>query len=76
LYVLEAAKTFIPVAFVGPNRKVLDGMEHNARAIVGSVRVAPLRASAIKYSINLADLAGSWTSGIVTSIDSYNQAGQ
>jgi hypothetical protein len=76
VYVLEAGKTFVPVAFVSSNRNVLDGMEHNARAIVGSVRVAPLRASTIKYSIKLADLAGYWTSGIVTSTDSYNHAGQ
>ena len=45
LYVLEAGKVCVPVAFVSPNRNVLDGMEHNARAVVGSVRVAPLRAS-------------------------------
>jgi hypothetical protein len=76
LYVLEAGKTCVPVAFVSPNRGVLDAMEHNARAVVGSVRVAPLRASPIKYSINVADLAGHWTNGIVTSIDSYSPAGQ
>jgi hypothetical protein len=76
LYVLEAGKVCVPVAFVSPNRNVLDGMEHNARAVVGSVRVAPLRASPIKYSINVADLAGHWTSGIVNSIDIYNPAGQ
>ena len=76
LYVLEAGKTCVPVAFVGPNRGVLDGMEHTARAVVGSVRVAPLRASPIKYSINVADLAGHWTSGIVTSTDYYSPAGQ
>jgi hypothetical protein len=76
LYVLEAGKACVPVAFISSNRSVLDAMEHNARAVVGSVRVAPLRASPIKYSINVADLAGHWTSGIVTSIDSYNHAGQ
>lgn len=76
LYILEAGKTFVPVAFVSQNRGVLDGMEHNARAVVGSVRVAPLKASAIKYSINLADLPGNWKSGIVTSISAYNNAGQ
>ena len=76
LYVLEAGKVCVPVAFIAPNRGVLDGMEHTARAVVGSVRVAPLQASPIKYSINVADLAGHWTGGIVTSIDSYNPAGQ
>ncbi|WP_125483597.1 hypothetical protein [Edaphobacter aggregans] len=76
LYVLESGKTFVPVAFVSLNRNVLDSMEHNAMAVVGSVRVAPLKASPIKYSINLTDLTGNWTNGIVTSIDSYNHAGQ
>ena len=76
LYILEAGKTCVPVAFVAPNRGVLDGMEHTARAVVGSVRVAPLRASPIQYSIKIADLVGHWTSGIVNSIDYYNSAGQ
>ena len=76
LYVLEAGKTCVPVAFISPNRGVLDAMEHNARAVVGSVRVAPLRASAIKYSLNVADLAGHWTNGIVTSINYYSSTGQ
>ena len=76
LYVLEAGKVCVPVAFIAPNRGVLDGMEHTARAVVGSVRVAPLQASPIKYSINVADLAGHWTGGIVNSIDYYNSSGQ
>jgi hypothetical protein len=76
LYVLESGKTFVPVAFISLDRGVLDSMEHNAMAVVGSVRVAPLRASAIKYSINLADLTGHWTNGIVTSTDYYNNSGQ
>jgi hypothetical protein len=76
VYVLESGKTFVPVAFVSQNRLMLDGMEHNARAVVGSLRVAPLKASAIRYSINVADLAGNWTSGIVDSIDYYSSSGQ
>lgn len=76
LYVLEAGRSCVPVAFVSLNRQVLDSMGHNARAVVGSVRVAPLRATPIKFSINVADLAGHWTSGIVTSINYYNNSGQ
>jgi hypothetical protein len=76
LYVLEAGKTYVPVAFVSQNRGVMDGQDHNARAVVGSVRVAPLKASPIKYSINVADLAGHWTSGIVNSLNFYNSSGQ
>jgi hypothetical protein len=76
LYVLEAGKVCVPVAFVSQNRNVLDGMEHNARAVAGSVRVVPLKASPIKYSINVADLAGHWTTGLINSIDFYNSSGQ
>jgi hypothetical protein len=76
LYVLETGKTCVPVAFVSVNRSVLDGMEHNAMAVIGSVRVAPLKASAVRYSIKVTDLAGDWTSGIATSTALYNNAGQ
>jgi hypothetical protein len=76
LYVLEAGKSCVPVAFVSRDRGMLDGMEHNARAVVGSVRVAPLKASPIKFSISVADLPGYWAAGLVTSIDSYNSSGQ
>jgi len=74
LYVLEAGKTCVPVAFISPNRGVLDAMEHNARAVVGSVRVAPLRASPIKYSITVADLAGHWTNGTLTATRANTRA--
>jgi len=76
LFVLETGKSCIPVAFVSANRQVLDGMEHNARAVVGSVRLAPLRASPIKNTVSIADLVGQWTNGIVNSIDYYNSSGQ
>jgi hypothetical protein len=76
LYVLEAGKSCIPVAFVSGNRQMLDGMEHNAKAVVGSVRLAPLKATPIKFSISVSDLPGHWTNGIVTSIDYYNSSGQ
>jgi hypothetical protein len=62
----------VPVAFVSQNRNVMDGMEHIACAVVGSVRVVPLHASPIKYSINVSDLAGHWTGGLATSISYYN----
>jgi hypothetical protein len=76
LYVLETGKSCVPVAFVSRDRGMLDGMEHNARAVVGSVRVAPLRATPIKVSISVADLPGHWAAGLVTSIDYYNSSGQ
>jgi len=63
---------FVPVAYISLNRNVLDSMVHNAVAIAGSVRVAPLIAFPIKYSISVADLAGYWKSGIVTSTEYYS----
>jgi len=75
LFVLEAGKTCVPVAFVSGSRDMLDGMSHNARAVVGSVRVAPLRASEIRYSITAADLAGFWATGLVAGTNYYDRAG-
>ncbi len=76
LYVLETGKTFVPVSFTSTNRNVLDSMSHNERAIVGSVRVAPRKASPIRFSVAISDLVGNWTAGIVTSVDYYNSSGQ
>jgi hypothetical protein len=76
LYTVETGKSVVAVMFISQNRQMLDLMEHMARAIVGSVRVAPLKASPIKTSITVSDLAGHWVSGLVTSIDFYNSAGQ
>lgn len=76
LYVLETGKVFVPVSFTSTNRNVLDSMSHNERAITGSVRVAPRKASPIRFSIAVSDLEGYWTGGIVTSTDYYNSSGQ
>ena len=76
LYILQAGNRWIPVAEICPNRGVMDAMEHMAKAIVGSVRLAPLKAVPIKTTISTADLAGFWKSGLVTSIDYYNSSGQ
>jgi hypothetical protein len=76
LYMLQAKKSCVPVMFTSANRGVLDGMEHWARAVVGSVRVAPLRASPIKNTITVADLAGFWAGGLMTNINYYNSSGQ
>ena len=74
--VLETGKAFVPVSFTSTNRNVLDSMSQNERAIVGSVRVMPRKASPIKFFLALSDLAGYWSSGIVTSTDYYNNSGQ
>jgi len=76
LHLLVAGKSCVPVVFLSANRGMLDGMNHMADAVLGSVRVAPLRASPIKDTITVADLAGFWKSGLVTSIDYYSNSGQ
>lgn len=76
LYVLETGKSCIPVAFISQNRDVLGGMEHMARAVVGSVRLAPLQASPIKTTITVADLAGRWNTALVNSLNFYSNSGQ
>ena len=54
----------------------MDAMEHIARAVVGSVRLAPLKASPIVTSIKVADLVGYWDTTAGTSIDFYSSSGQ
>ena len=44
MYVLEAGKSFIPVVMTSRDGIVLNSMEHVALDVVGSVRLAPLRA--------------------------------
>lgn len=72
LYVLETGKSFIPVAVVGREGMVLNSMEHVADYLIGSVRLAPLKAQPIKTTITVADLAGHWKHGLATSHDFYN----
>jgi hypothetical protein len=63
LYTLETGKTVIPVVVFAPNRQVLDALNHIVEAVVGSVRVAPLKASPIRNTVSLADLVGEWHAG-------------
>jgi hypothetical protein len=77
LYTLETGKVVVPVMVLTPNRQVLDALNHIVEAVVGSVRVAPLKASPIRNSISLADLAGEWHAGSAfskTYYDRYNGA--
>ena len=76
LYILETGTSCIPMALISLNRQVLDAMEHMARAVAGSVRVAPLKASRIGNTIAIRDLTGYWTTALTNSIDFYNSAGQ
>ena len=48
---------------VGPNRAVLDALYETVRMVIGSVRIAPLRAAPIKTTIGVADLVGDWKTG-------------
>ena len=72
LYVLEAGQSFIPVIAVSNDGMVLNSQEYIANALLGSVRLAPLRAAPIKTNITIADLAGDWTSGMANSISYYS----
>jgi hypothetical protein len=74
LYVLEAGKSFIPVVAVSKDDMALNTQEHIANALIGSIRLAPLKAAPVKTSITMADLVGDWTSGMANSITYYNSS--
>jgi hypothetical protein len=77
LYALETGKVVVPVVVVTVNRQVLDALNHIVEAVVGSVRVSPLKASPIRNTISLADLVGEWHAGSAfskTYYDRYNGA--
>ncbi|MBZ5522982.1 MAG: hypothetical protein LAP21_12155 [Acidobacteriia bacterium] len=73
LYVLEAGKSFIPVVAVSNDGMVLNAMEHVANTLIGSVRLAPLKAEPVKTTLTVADLAGHWIHGAASSYDFYNR---
>jgi len=72
LYVLETGAAFIPVVATSNDGMVLNSQEHVANAVLGSVRLAPLKAAPIKTSLTLPDLAGDWKSGLASSIDYHD----
>jgi hypothetical protein len=72
LYVLEAGKSFVPVVAMSNDGMVLNSQEYLANALLGSVRVAPLKASPVKTNLTLADLAGDWKSGTANSLSYFN----
>jgi hypothetical protein len=73
MYMLEAGRSCIPVVAVSLNRQVLDAMEYIANVIIGSIRLAPLKAEPAKNSISIADLVGHWKHGAASSYDFYNR---
>jgi hypothetical protein len=73
LYILRpGGGTFVPVVVVGPNRAVLDALHEMVRMVIGSVRVAPLRAAPIKTRIDVADLVGDWKTGDASVVSYVN----
>jgi len=74
LYVLEVGKSFIPVVTASTDGIVLNTQEYAANAMIGSIRLAPLKASPIKVNITVADLAGDWKSGMANSTSYYNSS--
>src|ERR1051326_2595718 len=73
LYALETGKLVVPVVVLTPNRQVLDALSHIVEAVVGSVRVAPLKASPIRNTLTMADLAGEWHTGSAFSQTYYDR---
>jgi hypothetical protein len=73
LYVLQpGGATFVPVVVVGPNRAVLDALDEMVRMVIGSVRIAPLRAAPIKTMITVADMVGDWKTGNASVVSYVN----
>lgn len=72
LYVLEAGPSFVPVVVLAPSRAVIDALEEVVRAVVGSIRVAPLVALPFKTTVNLADLVGDWKFGDASVVSYVN----
>ena len=73
LYTLETGTVVIPVAVITLNRQVLDSLNHIVEAVVGSVRVAPLKASPIRNTLSMADLAGEWHTGMTSARTYYDR---
>jgi len=73
LYTLETGKAVIPLMVLTPSRQALDALNHVVEAVVGSVRVAPLKASPIRNTLAMADLAGEWHSGMASGTTYYDR---
>lgn len=73
LYTLETGKVVVPVMVLTPNRQVLDALNYIVEAVVGSVRVAPLKASPIRNTLTMADLAGEWHTGMATGLNYFDR---
>src|SRR5689334_1951904 len=72
LYVLETGRSFIPVMVISNDGQVLNSREYVANILLGSVRLAPLKASPVKTNLTVADLAGDWTGGTASSLSYFN----
>jgi hypothetical protein len=74
LYVLETGRMFIPVQCVATDGVALNAVEYITNAMLGSVRLAPLKASPIKTNITVPDMVGHWTSGAGTQLNFYSSS--
>ncbi|HUI44272.1 MAG TPA: transposase [Terriglobia bacterium] len=72
LYALEAGKSVIPVTVVSRDGMTLNAAENVAYDVIGSARLAPLKAQPFQYRITIADLTGSWIHGMASSQTYYN----
>ena len=74
LYVLETGQSFVPVVVVTPNRAVFDAHAETVRAVLGSVRLAPLVALPIQKTVSIADLVGDWKYGDSSTVSYVNRS--
>jgi hypothetical protein len=74
LYVLETGKGFVPVVVITPNATVHDVLQETLRAVIGSIRVAPLVAVPIKSTVSVADLVGDWKYGDASVVSYVNSS--
>ncbi len=73
LYVLEAGRMFVPVQCIATDGAALNAVEYITNAMLGSIRLAPLKASPIRSNLNLSDMVGHWTTGAGSSYDFYDR---
>ena len=73
LYTLETDRLVVPVMVLTLNRQVLDAADHLVQAVVGSVRLAPLKASPIRNTITMADVVGEWHAGMTSARMYYDR---
>jgi hypothetical protein len=74
LYVLQSGRGAIPVLVITQNRQMFNAMQPMVLQVVEGVRQAGDKASPLKTTITLADLAGEWETGGESSLNYVDSA--